>query len=53
MADGAIRWWQTLTTVEADAIEASDPVVVLPIAAIEQHGFHLPLSTDLEIGVGW
>ena len=52
MADGAIRWWQTLTTVDADAIEQSDPVVVLPVAAIEQHGPHLPLSTDLEIGLG-
>ena len=52
MADGAIRWWQTLTTVEADAIEQRDPVVVLPVAAIEQHGPHLPLSTDLEIGLG-
>ena len=52
MADGAVRWWQTLTTVDADAIELSDPVVVLPVAAIEQHGPHLPLSTDLEIGLG-
>ena len=52
MADGAVRWWQTLTTVDAGAIGESDPVVVLPVAAIEQHGPHLPLSTDLEIGLG-
>ena len=52
MADGAIRWWQTLTTGDAEAVELSDPVVVLPVAAIEQHGPHLPLSTDLEIGLG-
>ena len=52
MADGPVRWWQTLTTVDADAIELSDPVAVLPVAAIEQHGPHLPLSTDLEIGLG-
>ena len=52
MADTSVRWWQTLTTVDAGAIEASDPVVVLPVAAIEQHGPHLPLSTDLEIGLG-
>ena len=29
-----------------------DPVVVLPLAATEQHGPHLPLSTDLDIGMG-
>ena len=52
MADGAVRWWQTLTTVDAGEIALSDPVVVLPVAAIEQHGPHLPLSTDLEIGLG-
>ena len=52
MGDGAVRWWQTLTTADAGAIEVSDPVVVLPVAAIEQHGPHLPLSTDLEIGLG-
>ncbi len=52
MADGAVRWWQTLTTVDAGTMGQSDPVVVLPVAAIEQHGPHLPLSTDLEIGLG-
>ena len=46
------RAWQTMTTVEAETVAAKDPVVVLPIAAIEQHGPHLPLSTDLEIGLG-
>ncbi len=52
MADGAVRWWQTLTTVEAGRVALADPVVVLPVAAIEQHGPHLPLSTDLDIGLG-
>jgi creatinine amidohydrolase len=52
MADGAVRWWQSLTTVDAGALESSDPVVVLPVAATEQHGPHLPLSTDLDIGLG-
>ena len=52
MADGDVRWWQALTTVDAGAIGQSDPVVVLPVAATEQHGPHLPLSTDLEIGLG-
>ena len=47
-----IRYWQTLTTTEAAAIAARDPVVVLPLAATEQHGPHLPLSTDHDIGIG-
>ena len=52
MSDDPIRYWQDLTTIEAAALAARDPVVVLPVAAIEQHGPHLPLSTDLEIGLG-
>ncbi len=52
MPDNPIRYWHTLTTVEAAAFVGQDPVVVLPVAAIEQHGPHLPLSTDLEIGLG-
>lgn len=51
-SDAPVRFWQTLTTVEAAALAARDPVIVLPVAAIEQHGPHLPLSTDLEIGLG-
>ncbi len=41
-----------MTTVEAGALGQSDPVVILPLGAIEQHGPHLPLRTDLEIGTG-
>ena len=52
MSDDPVRYWQDLTTVEAAALAAQDPVVVLPVAAIEQHGPHLPLSTDLVIGLG-
>jgi creatinine amidohydrolase len=44
--------WQDLTSPEVQALAARDPVVVLPLAAIEQHGPHLPLSTDLDIGLG-
>ena len=47
-----IRYWHALTTTEAAAFAAHDPVVVLPLAAIEQHGPHLPLSTDLDISLG-
>lgn len=52
MADDPIRWWQSLTSTEAGALEDQDPVAILPLAATEQHGPHLPLSTDLDIGLG-
>ena len=48
----SIPYWHALTTTEAATFAAHDPVVVLPLAAIEQHGPHLPLSTDLDIGLG-
>jgi creatinine amidohydrolase len=47
-----MRYWQSLTTKEVREAVEHDPVVILPLAAIEQHGPHLPLSTDLDIGMG-
>lgn len=47
-----VRRWQDLTTEEARAWIERNPVVILPLAAVEQHGPHLPLSTDLVIGKG-
>jgi creatinine amidohydrolase/Fe(II)-dependent formamide hydrolase-like protein len=35
-----------LTTVQIDAIDRSDAVIVQPIGAVEQHGPHLPIITD-------
>jgi len=52
MAEPVKRNWESMTTVEAESLGQSDPVVILPLGAIEQHGPHLPLSTDLEIGAG-
>lgn len=52
MTDGRVRYWHALTTDEAAAVVERDPVAILPLAAIEQHGPHLPLSTDLDIGLG-
>lgn len=52
MPDTPIRYWQSLTTAEVRRAVERDPVVILPLAAIEQHGPHLPLSTDLDIGMG-
>jgi len=41
--------WDKLTTYEIAALDRSIPVI-LNIAAIEQHGPHLPLDTDARIG---
>ncbi len=46
------RYWQNLTSPEVASLAGGDAVAVLPLAAIEQHGAHLPLSTDLNIGAG-
>ena len=52
MNPSGIRWWGSLTTRAASRVAGSDPVVLVPLAATEQHGPHLPLSTDLDIGLG-
>lgn len=44
--------WLSLTSPELGALAAQDPVALLPIAATEQHGPHLPLATDITIGQG-
>jgi creatinine amidohydrolase len=41
--------WEKLTSPEIGALDRSIPVI-LNIAAIEQHGSHLPLDTDARIG---
>ena len=41
-----------MTTTEVARLVERDPVAVLPLAATEQHGPHLPLSTDADIGRG-
>lgn len=47
----AARFWSDLTT--GDFAGLGSAVAVLPVAAIEQHGPHLPLSTDLTIMEGY
>lgn len=47
-----IQSWSALTGPELATIAARDPVALLPVAAIEQHGPHLPLATDVTIGDG-
>ncbi|MEP9350855.1 creatininase family protein [Xanthobacter sp. KR7-225] len=46
--------WQDLTSPRlAQAAAAGDAIAVLPLAAVEQHGPHLPLGTDLVICEGY
>jgi creatinine amidohydrolase len=44
--------WADLTTVDFAGGALSDAVAILPVAAVEQHGPHLPLSTDAVINQG-
>lgn len=46
------RWWGDLKTTDFSAVDPATTIAVLPTAAHEQHGPHLPLSTDTEIAVG-
>lgn len=46
------RFWQDLTTLEFRGLDPERTIAVLPIAAVEQHGPHLPVSTDTEIANG-
>ena len=48
----SLHQWQNLTSTELAGLVDETTVAVLPLAAIEQHGAHLPLSTDLDIGLG-
>jgi creatinine amidohydrolase len=52
MPERPARDWAALSPAEAAAAAGRDPVVVLPLAATEQHGPHLPLSADVDIGEG-
>lgn len=40
------RYWSDLTTRDFAALDAARTVALLPVAAIEQHGPHLPLAVD-------
>lgn len=45
-------WWGDFTSREFDALDPDEVIAVLPIAATEQHGPHLPVSTDHAIMAG-
>ena len=46
------RHWQEFTTSDFAGLNAERIIAVLPVAAIEQHGPHLPVSTDTSIAQG-
>jgi len=45
-------YWQDLTTTDFAAADPEQVIALLPVAAIEQHGPHLPLGTDACINAG-
>jgi len=51
-ANASVLEWASLTTCELPQIAKQDPLAIVVLGAIEQHGPHLPLSTDLDIGQG-
>jgi len=46
------RYWSDLVTTDFAAPDVASWIAVLPIAAIEQHGPHMPLGTDTIIADG-
>ena len=46
------RWWWDLSTREFAGLDWDTLVAILPIAAVEQHGPHLPVRVDAAINAG-
>jgi creatinine amidohydrolase len=47
-----VRQWWDLTTAEFAALDMRAVVALLPVAAVEQHGPHLPVRVDAAINAG-
>ena len=46
------RLWTDMTTEDFGAVDPETWVALMPVAAIEQHGPHLPVSVDADINAG-
>lgn len=48
-----VRHWTELTTEDFRRLPMSETIAVLPVAAVEQHGPHLPVGTDTLVMRGY
>ena len=52
MAEMPRRYWQDMTTTDFARLDRARVIALLPVAAIEQHGPHLPVAVDACINQG-
>jgi creatinine amidohydrolase len=45
-------WWADFAAREFEGLDPNKTIAILPIAAVEQHGPHLPVGTDTIINTG-
>ena len=45
-------YWNELTAYDFEALDKDETIAILPLASTEQHGPHLPISTDVSIANG-
>ena len=49
MTANRVIFWNDLSTTDFDNLDPNKTVALIPLGAIEQHGPHLPVSTDATI----
>ena len=45
-------WWTDFSASEFDNLDPEKTIAIVPIAAVEQHGPHLPVGTDMILNQG-